>query len=80
MTVYVDELRDGWCHMATDGDLSELHALAAKIGLKHRWFQPHRTVPHYDLVASKRRLAIKNGAEAVAAKELFVKCRVDVKE
>lgn len=74
MTVYVDKISDypvvaeaakrhgrRWCHMWTDGDLSELHALAAKIGLRREWFQDGQH-PHYDLVPSKRALAIEVGA------------------
>ena len=83
MTIYVDELQTygkrQWCHMATDGrlfgDLSELHAMATKIGLKNSWFQDHPRVPHYDLVASKRRLAVSYGAVEITAKELFEKCK-----
>jgi len=41
--IYVDDLQDypsgRWCHMATDGELDELHVMAAKIGLKRSWFQ-----------------------------------------
>lgn len=69
--VYVDPLvAYGWklrgrvtlsCHMFTDGDLSELHNLAQKIGLKREWFQDKR-LPHYDLTPSRRVLALRNGA------------------
>lgn len=69
MTVYVDALMNyGWklgpsCHMFTDGELDELHALAARIGLKRSWFQQKPGgLPHYDLVASKRRAALAAGA------------------
>ena len=68
MGVYVDALIDyGWklgpsCHMTAD-TLDELHAMAEKIGMKRSWFQLGKNdIPHYDLVASKRRLAVKNGA------------------
>lgn len=36
------------CHMYADTP-AELHALAARIGLKREWFQDHRVVGHYDL-------------------------------
>lgn len=85
MTVYVDTLEPWpggngrlWCHMATDNNgLDELHAMADKIGLKRTWFQDHYRVPHYDLTASKRRLAVAAGAVEVGPKELFMMCRRD---
>lgn len=72
MVIYVDRLRKhGWnfcggyvpsCHMLTEpGYEEELHALAARIGLKRSWLHRGR-VPHYDLVASKRKAAIEAGA------------------
>lgn len=76
MTVYVDEpiwpfRGQKYCHMFTDGDLSELHALADKIGLKRAWFQNPRPGdhPHYDLSPVKRALALQNGAVFVSGKE-----------
>ena len=55
MTVYVDELRNyplammdpqtrrnggRWCHLYTDSkDLSELHDIAQRIGMRREWFQ-----------------------------------------
>lgn len=73
MTCYVDPLaRNGWrlgpnCHLFTDGDLQELHALAGRIGMKRAWFQPfpQHSVPHYDLTASRRAAAVKCGAVEV---------------
>lgn len=66
--IYVDDLVDyGWrlgpsCHMWTDSeDLEELHKFAELIGLKRSWFQDKR-LKHYDLVESKRKLAVANGA------------------
>jgi hypothetical protein len=74
MTVYVDGMvhhgsRGRWCHMWSE-NLDELHAMADKIGLKRRWFQNHPLHPHYDLVMSKRRLAIQNGAVACSEREM----------
>lgn len=77
--VYVDEFRiygltkircfkAGSCHLSADTE-EEIHALAAKIGLRREWFQPHRLVPHYDLTESKRTLALAAGAVFVPAKE-----------
>jgi hypothetical protein len=64
--VYVDELPAGWgrwsggAHMLAN-DLDALHAMADKIGLKRAWFQD-KAFAHYDLTASKRRLALAEGA------------------
>ncbi len=64
--VYVDALRDyGWrlgksCHLVADSD-DELHAFAARVGMKRAWFQPKST-PHYDLTASRRAKAVALGA------------------
>lgn len=63
--------------MAAD-DLAELHELAKKIGLKPLWFQDHPRVPHYDLVSSRRRLAVAQGAVEVTSKELFERCVLDM--
>ena len=70
--VYVDVLRDwGWrlgpsCHMFTDSvDLTELHDMARRIGLRRAWFQDRPTAPHYDLTASRRAAAVALGAVEV---------------
>lgn len=80
MTVYVDELRvyphargifrAGSAHLTAD-TLDELHAFAARIGLRRSWAQlpPAHRVPHYDLVASRREAAVAAGAVFVPAKE-----------
>lgn len=76
--VYVDMLLNyGWklgasCHMLADNE-NELHELAAKIGMKRSWFQDGdtHTMPHYDLVESKRKLAIKNGAIEIDRNQLI---------
>ncbi len=73
MAIYVDRLEPwGWvmrgrkvesCHMFTDeADLAALHAMAAAIGMKRAWFQDKRAAPHYDLVASRRIMAVALGA------------------
>jgi hypothetical protein len=60
--------------MGTDGEVTELHAFAEKIGLKRYWFQGGR-LPHYDLVKSKRDLAVKHGAiEMTDIQEFFRRC------
>lgn len=54
MAIYVDQLRNwGWrlgpsCHLFTDGPNEELHAFAARLGLKRAWFQKSTSGPHYD--------------------------------
>ena len=78
MTVYVDALfRCGptsrWpythaCHMLCDGDVKELHQMAARIGLKRSWFQGKHVNPalhHYDVTASKRTIALRYGAKEI---------------
>jgi hypothetical protein len=78
--IYVDDLtlhrrqpgRKGgcWCHLATDGDVQELHDFAKKIGLKKNYFQENSHYPQYDITERKRELAVKNGAKSVRSKEL----------
>ena|SRR5260221_13679109 len=58
-----------WCHMTCDGDLEELHKFAVKLGLKRSYFQPHHLLPHYDLTASKRAIAVKLGAQETTTLE-----------
>ena len=82
MSVYVDELQ-GWpnawgpfkagsCHLAAD-TLEELHAFAAKLGMKREWFQEGRgRHPHYDLVKTKRDKAIALGAKPVTGRDLIM--------
>ncbi len=50
----------------------ELHEAALKIGMKKAWFQDGdtHTMPHYDLVESRRKWAIKNGAVEIDRKQL----------
>ena len=81
--IYVDSIRHypdcglpykDWCHMATDGDLSELHAMARQLGLKPTWFQDKPGAPHYDLTPRKRTHALGLGAQAVDTMELARRC------
>jgi hypothetical protein len=52
--VYVDEMRAAFrgmimCHLIADSD-EELHAMAARLGLKMAWHQKPGTVhSHYDI-------------------------------
>lgn len=76
MTIMVDDLKVwttkrpfhlGSCHLTTDGPLEELHAFAARIGMKRAWFQEHRFAPHYDLTPGRRVRAVALGAVEVDA-------------
>lgn len=69
MSVYVDEALfesrgRRWCHLWADS-LDELHAFAARLGLKRAWFQcpPAASWEHYDLTDTKRAQAIRYGAK-----------------
>lgn len=69
MSVYVDPqmtclVSRAWrwstsCHMFAD-TLKELHAFAARIGLRRDWFQGGR-FPHYDLNEGRRVKAVAAG-------------------
>lgn len=71
MAVYIDKLmHHGWkmygrsvknCHMTADTE-EELHMMASKIGMKLVWFQDNKSCSHYDLMESKKDLAVKFGA------------------
>jgi hypothetical protein len=74
MAVHVDDaFVDGdwgrWSgggHMQADSP-QELHAMAARLGLRRSWFQHRPSRPwndHYDLMRSKREQAIAFGAIA----------------
>ena len=70
MAVYVDAPiyhygRMIMCHMIADTP-TELHAMAAVIGIARRWFQapPKASFWHYDIAKSKRALAVVAGAIA----------------
>jgi hypothetical protein len=78
MTVYVDDAFEGdwgkWSgggHLQAD-DPDELHDFATRIGLKPSWFQTRPGRPerdHYDLTASRRRMAVLCGAREETAAE-----------
>jgi hypothetical protein len=74
--LYVDELpATGWgrwnggAHMLAN-DLNALHAMADRLGLKRAWFQGDKTFAHYDLTASKRKLAVSAGAIEIGLGEI----------
>ncbi len=79
MSVYVDQLQQTtpslrWpyhqtCHLVADS-LNELHLMAARLGLRKRWFQNQASLPHYDLTSNKRALAIRLGAREISWQQL----------
>lgn len=86
MTVVVDDfrvparvggIRARWSHLTAD-TREELHAFAARLGLKRSWFQDKGDgLWHYDVTDSKRNEAIALGAKAVDIREMgtFIKER-----
>lgn len=85
MSVYVDEPTDYgarvkgaarrygtvWSHMMADTE-DELIAMAKVIGLSERHIQ-HRgmATAHFDIIPTKRLLAIKHGAQEMATREII---------
>jgi hypothetical protein len=65
----IPAFKQGSCRLTTDGPIEELHAFAAKLGLRRAWFQDHRTIPHYDLTPARRERALAMGAVFVEARE-----------
>jgi hypothetical protein len=56
----------------------ELHAMALAIGMKRAWFQVPKnkvSMVHYDLVASRRKRAVRLGAVEVDRKWVAAKIR-----
>lgn len=85
MPIYVDPIfkavafgHSHWCHCGTDdrsdSGLEALHAFAARLGLKRKWYQNKPRHKHYDLTASKRALAVKLGAIEATQREYVRKC------
>lgn len=87
MTVYVDDMflradvpnggrqvRGVWCHMFSDSlDPTELHAMAARIGMRRSWFQHKPGRPfhdHYDVTKSRRTAAVAAGAVGVSCEQM----------
>lgn len=87
MPVLVDEIRDygdsvkgaarrwgsRWSHLTCGGDCDELHAFAARLGLKRAYAQhmdrADHYYHHYDVTPPKRETALKQGAIFVPARE-----------
>ena len=91
MTIYIDDIKNysiikskakrfgvNWCHLWTDNNVEELHKFAKNIGLKKEWFQNKINFPHYDLIPSKRKLAIKHGAVYIKLSE-WHKLKIKIK-
>lgn len=81
MPVYVDTLVNwGWklgesCHLIAD-TLDELHAFASKIGMKREWLQISANhTPHYDLTASRRKVAVDKGAIELPRRDFVAKMK-----
>ena len=75
---YAKRYGNKWCHLMTDGEPKELHRFAKSIGLNRNWAQREGTrYLHYDLVPSKRKLAVNNGAIEVSEREIVIKCIID---
>lgn len=78
MGVYVDDMIQGlrtprWpygkhYHLVAD-TTGELHDFAHEIGLRRSWYQ-HKTIPHYDLTAGKRTIAVRKGAIQINRKQM----------
>jgi hypothetical protein len=68
MAVYVDDVRHRFgrmvmCHLWADS-VDELHAFAARLGLKRTWFQcpPKASWEHYDISLGIKAKALALGA------------------
>lgn len=79
MAVYVDNLRTpatvgrlrgNWSHLTAD-TTEELVEFAARLGLKPSWIQNpgHVWKEHFDVVDSKRDMAIRLGAQPITLRE-----------
>ncbi len=73
MSVYIDDMYRysigefrgmRMSHMIAD-DEAELHALAARIGMKREWYQGD----HYDVPLTRRDLALEAGALAITYRQ-----------
>jgi hypothetical protein len=59
-------MKERWAHMVSDASLDELHAFAARVGLRRAWFQGD----HYDLRPRLYAHALRLGAVQVDRREL----------
>lgn len=58
-----------WYHMTSDESLEELFDFGDRIGLQRSWFQDDDH-PHFDIVDSFRRIAIRHGARQASMREI----------
>jgi hypothetical protein len=63
MQAKVGRVSSRWCHLTADAT-DELHAFAARIGMRRSWFQPGSR-DHYDVTEGMRRRAVLAGAVEV---------------
>lgn len=81
MAVYLDDWRqparlgpvtDRWSHLVADSD-AELHAFAARLGMRREWFQHKASRPHqahYDVPERVRHHALALGAVPVTWRQV----------
>lgn len=64
--IVIDTPLKKWSHLTSD-NLDELHAFAALIGLRRKYFQPQYTKgrPHYDVYGTKYNLAVSHSAKPI---------------
>lgn len=61
----VGRINAKWSHLTADTD-EELHAFAARLGLRRSWHQkPGIPISHYDVTDSKRDEALRMGATPI---------------
>lgn len=53
------------CHLFTDGTETDLISFGENMGLKKSWLHRSPSMVHYDLIPSKRAIAIEKGARPV---------------
>lgn len=64
------------CHLWSNKSTVELIEFGKKIGMKQEWIHTGTTgLEHFDLVPSKRTLAVKNGAKEVNTLDEMLKAR-----
>lgn len=59
-----------WSHMISTESVDELHAMADQLGLRRSWFQ-NGSFAHYDIVPTKRAIALKLGAREAPARAIL---------
>jgi hypothetical protein len=60
-----------WSHLASDVDYEELHAFAARLGLRREWFQGD----HYDVPEEAWDDAVALGATPIESRDLVRRLR-----